>query len=165
MTIQPSVARGRHHVADGGPPAVGAVEQRDVRELAGCRRQLGHRPCATRDHRRRQEVGDVLERPVQLGGRLPVLQGHVGRRTSGIAAENHGDDCNGSARHLDAQPDFTPTFVRGVAGSVIGVPAYSARIESMRWRARIASDDLPWPLSTCSRPFVTSTPRSAPFHR
>jgi hypothetical protein len=69
------------------------------------------------------------------------------------------------ADRLAAQPDLTPGLVTGAAGLAIGVPANPARIESMRWRARIVSAYFPAAESTCSRPLVTSTPRSAPFQR
>src|SRR3954466_14271768 len=47
------------------------------------------------------------------------------------------------AAGADDQPDLTATWATGAAGLAIGVPAYWARIESMRWRARIVSADLP----------------------
>ena len=50
------------------------------------RRQLGHRAGASRDDCGREQVLDVLERPVQLGSDLPVVQGHTIGRTARVLA-------------------------------------------------------------------------------
>jgi hypothetical protein len=85
----PAVGRGGgHHTADGGPLAVRPVEHRNVGEFGRPRRQLGDWPGAPRNRRSRKEIGDVLERPVQMCGGLPVFQRHIRRNASGIAAEH-----------------------------------------------------------------------------
>jgi hypothetical protein len=87
MNDDPAVScGGRHHIPDGGAPAVGLVVQRDVRQLSLGITEFGDGPCAARDDRRREEVGHVLERPMQLRGGLPVVQRHVRRHASGITA-------------------------------------------------------------------------------
>ena len=59
--------------------------------------------------------------------------------------------------------DLLPVAWGGPAGGTSATPEYCARIASMNWRARMVSAGFPLPV--CSRPLVTSTPRSAPFHR
>ena len=61
--------------------------------------------------------------------------------------------------------DLLPIAVGGPPGGTSATPEYCARIASMNWLARMVSAGLRRGRPLCSRPLVTRTPRSAPFHR